>query len=278
MEELAASHARRILSLDSAALAQVFCDEQSVCKESVKLIGKIPIHRPRPDTHHAHYHRAGAIMNHELVRGNIVRYSSIACYTGVPYTIHCLVLSVNPYDVTALVLNDDVDEVATQRRSEMAAFFQHHFSLPSPFPKILQCNVYHHNHDEADADPADAAVDGGPELTEEKSKREICDGPKHAARDVHEHERAPTHFECSSHERHEWTEWTDEAAKENPSDAVVVHKLFCTINRRLRKKSWEPLCGINSPSSKNKAQHVTKNSADSTDHGGSANIEHALRG
>lgn len=34
MEELASSHARRILSLDSAALAKVFCDEQSASRYS----------------------------------------------------------------------------------------------------------------------------------------------------------------------------------------------------------------------------------------------------
>lgn len=78
-------------------------------------------------------------MQHSPVRGDIVRYSSVACYTGISYTIHCLALTVNPHDVSVLVLNDARDELRDLDPDRCTVIA--HIALPPHNPSKTQLSL-----------------------------------------------------------------------------------------------------------------------------------------
>lgn len=50
-------------------------------------------------------------MSHTIVPGDVVRYTSVACYTGMLYTFHALTLSIKSQVISVIVLNDSGNDL-----------------------------------------------------------------------------------------------------------------------------------------------------------------------
>lgn len=82
---------------------------------------KIRFSLPFRNTFSAHHRASGAVMPHHITPGDIVKYRGTACYTGNPYTLHALVISVDKDFLQVLPLSPSKDQFEFDAVRELRA-------------------------------------------------------------------------------------------------------------------------------------------------------------